>query len=169
MSNNVPSFPTRVCVKKTGPLEVHLIRIVVSKNKGERKTIPDKEAMISNARLTVRYVLRTKLATMPKMPLPNNIMVDGSGARERGFSVWSGLTVIVGRRVECCMDTVVSCGMIEDNAAPAVVTKKTLAASIVVVRAMLKILSLVAGRLPLGGCIGFLKFIVLIKKQIACQ
>lgn len=128
--------------------------------------IPSIEATISNARLTIWYVLRTKLAAMPKIPLPNNIIVDGSGARERGFSVWSGIAVTAGRRVGCCTEAVVSCGMIEDNAAPAAVTKKTLAASITVTRAMLKIFSLLAGRLslkgdlwPFGECIEFLEFI----------
>ena len=130
---------------------MHLIRIAVSKNKGERKMIPSKEAMTSNARLTIWYVLRTKLTTMPKMPLPNNIIVDGSGARDRGFSVWSGIAVTAGRRVECCTDTAVSCGMIADNAAPAAVTKKTLAVSITVIKAPHKIISLM-------GCIGFLIF-----------
>ena len=52
--------------------------------------------------------------------------------------------------------------MIEDNAAPAAVTKKTLAVSITVIRVMLKIFSLM-------GCIGFFNFIIPIKKQIACQ
>src|SRR3989338_2760116 len=117
------------------------MRMAVSKNKGDRKTIPSKEAMISNARLTIWYVLRTKLTTMPKMPLPNNIIVDGSGARDLGFSVWSGMAVTAGYRVSCCAETFVSCGMISDNAAHAVVTKKTLAAIITVAMATLKIFS----------------------------
>ena len=106
---------------------------------------------------------------MPKIPLPNNIRVDGSGARERGFSVWSGMAVTVDRLVECCIEAAVSCGMIADNAAPAAVTKKILVVSAMASRATVRIFSLMALRLPLGGCIGFLEFIVLIKKQIVCQ
>ncbi len=88
------------------------------------------------------YVLRTKLATIPKMPLPNNIIVDGSGARERGFSVWSGMAVTVGCVVGSCAETVASSGMIVDSAAPAAVTKKMLAVNNTAIKAMLKILSL---------------------------
>ena len=97
------------------------MKIAVNKHKGVNITKATIEAAISKIRFIMAYVLRKKLMIIPTKPLPNNTMVEGSGALDFGLP-------------EACKNTggvdisfsagAVSLGFESDNAANAFEFKK---------------------------------------------